>query len=185
MQLSSWFALWFIIWKPSTSTKPTSTLIPRSGLSGKFRHCTSLVISHRTSFAALLSVSRVHLAHTNHCNVLRQRNRRMKMLSFRHFQDQFLTINGETWEKKTLAFVSQSLFFFCFSSRSLRTIRLRITVSESHIALCDSSHYRVCVGSLVNDRFKLKGCFTGDFNGSCHWPRKRVYEGHQHNGRKS
>ena len=63
-----------------------------SNLCGSFRRGASLAILLRTSFAAMTSVSRARLGHTN---------RNVKMSSFRHFRDRFLTTNRKKWGKRS------------------------------------------------------------------------------------
>ena len=62
-------------------------------LSGMFRRSPSLAIPHRKSFAAIPSVSLALLGHTNRNVLVSHTNRSVKLPSFRHFQDRFLTTN--------------------------------------------------------------------------------------------
>ena len=68
-------------------------------LSGRFRCNASLAIPHRKSFVAIPSLSLVLLGHTSR-SVKLSHERRAKLPSLRHFQDQFLTTNKEKWGKK-------------------------------------------------------------------------------------
>ena len=64
-----------------------------------FRRSASLAIPHHKSFAAIPSVSLVSLGTriaTSNCHT----NRSVKLPSFTHFQDQFLTTNKEKRGKK-------------------------------------------------------------------------------------
>ena len=63
---------------------------------GMFRRSASLAIPHLKSFATIPSVSLVQLGHTNRSVFLSH----VKLPSFRHFQDQFLTTNKEKCGKK-------------------------------------------------------------------------------------
>ena len=68
-------------------------------LSGIFLLSASLAIPHRKSFAAIPSLSLGSLGTriaASNCHT----NRSVKLPSFRHFQDQFLTANKEKWGKK-------------------------------------------------------------------------------------
>ena len=70
-------------------------------LSGMLRCGASLAIPDRKNFAAIPSVSLVHLGHTNR-SVWCHTNRSVKLPSFRQFQDRFLTTVRKKWRKNTV-----------------------------------------------------------------------------------
>ena len=70
-------------------------------------------------------------------------NRRVKLPSFRHFQDQFLYYQqGEKRGKKKRACVSQGLCFWRFAGRWHRTIRIGIRIAADVEALPGAAAWR-------------------------------------------
>ena len=94
-----------------------------------FRRSASLAIPHRKSLAAIPSLSLKSLGTqiaASNCHT----NRSVKLPSFRHFQEEFLTTNKEKWGKKN-GRVSQGLCFGRFARRWHRTIRIRIRIAAA------------------------------------------------------
>ena len=97
-------------------------------LSDMFRRSASLAIPHHKSFAAILSLSLSSLdtrIAASNCHT----HRSVKLPSFRHFQDRFLTTNKEKWGKKNVPVFRKVCVFDV--SRAVGIARFE-SVSELH-----------------------------------------------------
>ena len=101
----------------------------RQNLSDMFRRSASLAIPHHKGFAAILSLSLSSLdtrIAASNCHT----NRSVKLPSFRHFQDRFLTTNKEKWGKKNGPVFRKVCVFDV--SRAVGIARFE-SVSEAHL----------------------------------------------------
>ena len=120
----------------------------RERLSGMFRRSASLAIPHHKSFAAIPSLSLGSLG-TRIAALNCHTNRSVKLPSFRHFQDQFLTTNKEKWGKKTgLCFAR---FVFLTFRRPLASHDSNPYPKRSRIARYNATKERERDGETMNN----------------------------------
>ena len=122
---------------PCGKKRMTMFLMP-AVTQGMFRRSASLAIPHRKSFAAIPSLSLGSLGTriaASNCHT----SRSVKLPSFRHFQDQFLTTNKEEWGKKSRPVFRRVCVFDV--SRAVGIARFE-SVSEPQPHRTIQGHYR-------------------------------------------